>query len=326
MSGDPSVSPPADWRVMAARYLRQQIELGAPPVVLEALSAAEAQGLLEQGLPVRALEARGTGQVAPRGAEPAATSTSSSGATARPAAAASAPVASPPAPAASAASAAPEPAPASPAAGASDPSPSPSEAAVTGAGAVPPDVAAMDYETLREAALGCTRCQLAQTRTQGVFSDGHPDARVMVVGEAPGANEDTTGTPFVGAAGKLLDLMLASVGLSRRESVYICNVIKCRPPGNRNPEAHEIATCSPWLHRQIELVRPEVILAVGTFAGQLLSGHADRTLGALRGEVHRYRGVPLIVTYHPAALLRNGSWTQPTWDDLQLLRQVLDAS
>lgn len=188
----------------------------------------------------------------------------------------------------------------------------------------PPDVAGMDYETLEAACGSCTRCRLAGTRTQVVFSDGRPDARVMVVGEAPGANEDATGLPFVGAAGRLLDLMLASVDLSRDRNVYICNTLKCRPPGNRNPQQDELDTCAPWLHRQIELVEPEVILAVGTFAGQLLTGHRDRTLGALRGDVHSYRGVPLVVTYHPAALLRNGSWTRPTWDDLQLLRQVLD--
>lgn len=193
-----------------------------------------------------------------------------------------------------------------------------------GAGA-PPDVSEMDYETLEATCAGCTRCRLAKTRTQVVFSDGNPGAEVMVVGEAPGANEDATGLPFVGAAGRLLDLMLASVDLSRERNVYICNTLKCRPPGNRNPKQDELDACAPWLHRQIELVEPRVILAVGTFAGQLLTGHGDRTLGALRGEVHSYRGVPLVVTYHPAALLRNGSWTRPTWDDLQLLRHVMDS-
>jgi uracil-DNA glycosylase len=183
----------------------------------------------------------------------------------------------------------------------------------------------MDYDELREAALACTRCRLSQGRTQVVFSDGNPKGRVMVVGEAPGANEDRTGLPFVGAAGKLLDLLLASVGLSRQESVYICNVLKCRPPGNRNPRPDEIERCAPWLLRQIQLVRPEVILAVGTFAGQLLAGR-DMALGRLRGQVYSYQGTPLIVTYHPAALLRNSGWTRATWDDFQLLRQVLDGS
>jgi uracil-DNA glycosylase len=180
-----------------------------------------------------------------------------------------------------------------------------------------------DYDALREVALRCTRCRLAGERTQVVFSDGNPQGRVMVVGEAPGANEDRTGLPFVGAAGKLLDLLLASIDLSRRDSVYICNVIKCRPPGNRNPLPDEIEACAPFLRRQIELVRPEAILGVGTFAGQLLTGK-DIPLGRLRGEVYSYEGTPLVVTYHPAALLRNGSWTRATWDDLQLLRTVLD--
>ncbi|MFW5904720.1 MAG: uracil-DNA glycosylase [bacterium] len=182
-----------------------------------------------------------------------------------------------------------------------------------------------DYDALRQAALTCTRCRLAEGRTQVVFSDGHPRARVMVVGEAPGANEDRTGLPFVGAAGKLLDLLLASVGLSREDSVYICNVLKCRPPGNRDPRSDEIESCSPWLLRQIELVKPEVILAVGTFSGQLLTGR-DMALGRLRGQVYSYQGTPLVITYHPAALLRNPGWTRATWDDLQLLRQVLDGS
>ncbi len=156
-----------------------------------------------------------------------------------------------------------------------------------------------------------------------VFSDGPVDARVMVVGEAPGANEDATGLPFVGAAGKLLDLLLMSVGLSRKEQVYICNVLKCRPPGNRNPLPGEIESCTPFLRKQIELVRPEVLLGVGTFAAQFLTGTSS-PLGKLRGEVYSYEGVPVVVTYHPAALLRNAGWTRPTWDDLQLLRQVLD--
>ncbi len=185
------------------------------------------------------------------------------------------------------------------------------------------DVSALDYDALRQAAMGCQRCRLARERCNVVFSDGNPTARLMVVGEAPGANEDRTGVPFVGQAGKLLDLMLASIDLSRRDSVYICNVIKCRPPGNRDPMQDEIELCSPYLKRQIELVAPEVILAVGTFSAKLLTG-ATKPLGRLRGKIYSYEGVPLIVTYHPAALLRNRGWTRPAWDDLQLLRQVLD--
>jgi DNA polymerase len=180
-----------------------------------------------------------------------------------------------------------------------------------------------DLDDLRAEAAGCVRCRLHSGRTQAVFSDGSPEARLMVVGEAPGAHEDRTGLPFVGPAGKLLDLMLASVGLSRRESVYICNVIKCRPPGNRNPAPDEIAACSPFLTRQIELVKPEALLAVGSFSAQLLTAK-ELPLGKLRGSVYSYEGVPLVITYHPAALLRNPGWSRAAWDDLQLLRQVME--
>jgi DNA polymerase len=180
-----------------------------------------------------------------------------------------------------------------------------------------------DYENLRQQALACRKCALAESRTQVVFSDGHPGARLMVVGEAPGAQEDKTGLAFVGPAGKLLDLLLASVDLSRASSAYICNVLKCRPPGNRNPLPEEIQQCTPFLQRQIELISPEAILAVGTFSGQFLTGK-EVPLGRLRGEVYSYQGVPVVVTYHPAALLRNAGWTRATWDDLQLLRQVMD--
>lgn len=191
------------------------------------------------------------------------------------------------------------------------------------AGALP--VLPAELGAVREAALGCTRCGLAEGRTQVVFADGAPDARVIVVGEAPGANEDRTGLPFVGAAGKLLDLMLASVGLSRERNAYICNVLKCRPPGNRNPLPAEIDACAPWLRKQIELVSPEVLLAVGTFAAQWLTGFQS-PLGKIRGDVHSYQGVPVVVTYHPAALLRNRGWSRAAWDDLQLLLRVLDGS
>ncbi|MHB1194384.1 MAG: uracil-DNA glycosylase [Longimicrobiales bacterium] len=179
------------------------------------------------------------------------------------------------------------------------------------------------YEELRAAALECTRCRLSETRTHVVFSDGAVPARLVVVGEAPGANEDATGLPFVGAAGQFLDLLLATVGLSRKDSVYICNVLKCRPPGNRNPLPEEIAACSPFLKRQLDVVAPQALLAVGSFAAQALTGDA-RPIGRLRGEVHSYESVPLVVTYHPAALLRNPGWTRAFWDDLQLLREVMD--
>lgn len=180
-----------------------------------------------------------------------------------------------------------------------------------------------DYEEVRQTALGCELCRLAGGRTQVVFSDGNLRGRLVVIGEAPGMHEDRTGLPFVGRAGKLLDLLLASIDLSRKDSVYICNVLKCRPPGNRNPMPDEIEACTPYLERQIELVAPEVILAVGGFAAQFITGR-QVALGKLRGEIYDYRGVPAVVTYHPAALLRNRGWTQATWDDLQLLRNTMD--
>jgi DNA polymerase len=180
-----------------------------------------------------------------------------------------------------------------------------------------------EHDALKDLVAGCLRCGLAGSRTQVVFNDGVANARLVVVGEAPGQNEDETGLPFVGAAGKLLDLFLMTVDLSRRESVYICNVLKCRPPGNRNPLPEEIEACRPILERQIEVVAPEVILGVGTFAAQWLTGQ-QAPLGKLRGKVHSHRGVPLVVTYHPAAVLRNQGWARPTWEDFQLLRQVLD--
>ena len=179
-----------------------------------------------------------------------------------------------------------------------------------------------DLAELRATAMGCPRCGLAATRRTVVFGEGDEGARLMVVGEAPGGEEDRTGRPFVGRAGKLLDLLLASVGFPR-ESVYICNVLKCRPPGNRNPQPEEIEACSPFLRRQVELIAPEVILTVGTFPSQTLLGSSD-PINRLRGRVHSYQGTPLIPTYHPAALLRNPGWIRPVWEDLQRLRQLID--
>lgn len=189
--------------------------------------------------------------------------------------------------------------------------------------ASPEEIAALsDLPTVAAVACNCTRCPLHATRTHVVFADGDPEARLMCVGEAPGAVEDETGLPFVGPAGKLLDRLLLATGL-RRESVYICNVLKCRPPRNRNPEPEEIERCSPYLLRQVELVRPEVIVAFGAFAARTLVGSRE-SIGRLRGRVHAFAGAPLVVTYHPAALLRNPAWTRPTWEDLQLARRILD--
>ena len=173
-------------------------------------------------------------------------------------------------------------------------------------------------DALREVALGCPRCRLAETRQHVVFGEGSATAEVLVVGEAPGAEEDRTGRPFVGRAGKLLDLLLAAAGFDRAD-VYICNVLKCRPPGNRDPRPEEVEACSPYLLRQVELIGPRAILAFGTFPAQTLLGSKE-SIGRLRGRVHDYYGVPLIPTYHPAALLRNAAWTRATWEDLQRLR------
>jgi DNA polymerase len=177
-------------------------------------------------------------------------------------------------------------------------------------------------DALRLEAFACTRCRLHQGRRTVVFGEGDPRAAVMVVGEAPGAEEDRTGRPFVGPAGKLLDRLLLSAGFPRA-SVYICNVLKCRPPGNRDPQPDEIASCSPYLERQLELVAPRALLAVGRFAAQILAGE-EGSIGALRGRVHRRRGVPIVVTFHPAYLLRSPERLRAAWQDFQLLRQVID--
>ncbi|HEY2163988.1 MAG TPA: uracil-DNA glycosylase family protein [Gemmatimonadaceae bacterium] len=186
-------------------------------------------------------------------------------------------------------------------------------------------MAALDsLETLVSHVAACTRCPLHSTATNPVPGEGNPNADFMCVGEAPGATEDQTGRPFVGAAGQLLTKILAAIDF-KREDVYICNVLKHRPPGNRNPLPDEVKACSPYLIRQIELIRPKVILALGTFAAQTLL-NTTLSIGKLRGQVHRYYGVPLVVTYHPAALLRNPGWKRPTWEDVQLARRILDSS
>ncbi|HEX8830221.1 MAG TPA: uracil-DNA glycosylase [Longimicrobium sp.] len=183
-------------------------------------------------------------------------------------------------------------------------------------------------DAVRDVSLGCPRCRLAEGRLHVVFGEGDPNAEIMVVGEAPGEQEDRTGRPFVGKAGKLLDLILATVGVER-ERVYICNVLKCRPPANRNPKPDEVEACSPYLLRQVELVKPRVIVAFGAFAAQTLLG-VDTPIGKLRGRSHVYQptpehdGVPLVATYHPAGVLRNPGWIRAVWDDLQRVRSVVD--
>jgi DNA polymerase len=169
---------------------------------------------------------------------------------------------------------------------------------------------------------GCTACGLEKTRTQTVFGVGDENADWMLIGEAPGAEEDRLGDPFVGQAGKLLDNMLAAIDLKRGANVYIANVLKCRPPGNRNPEPNEVAKCTPFLLRQISLIRPKLILAMGRFAAQTLL-ETDASIASLRGRLHKYAGVPLIVTYHPAYLLRTLPDKAKAWEDLVFARRTM---
>jgi uracil-DNA glycosylase len=184
----------------------------------------------------------------------------------------------------------------------------------------------MDWPTLRAAVAACTACPLCNSRTNPVFGIGNPKARWMIVGEAPGEQEDLRGEPFVGKSGQLLDSMLAALQLTRSDGsaerqVYIANTLKCRPPGNRNPAPDELAQCEPFLVRQIELVQPSVIVAMGRFAVQALLRSHD-PIGRLRGRVHLYRDVPLVVTYHPAYLLRNLLDKARAWEDLCLAREI----
>ena len=188
------------------------------------------------------------------------------------------------------------------------------------------EVAAMDWPALRSAVASCRACGLCESRRNTVFGVGNQRAHWMVVGEAPGEQEDASGEPFVGAAGQLLDNMLRALGLTRDEApperqVFIANTLKCRPPRNRNPEPTELAQCEPFLQRQIALIQPRVIVAMGRFAVQALLG-SDEPIGRLRGRVHRYQGVPLVVTYHPAYLLRNLADKARAWDDLCLAAEV----
>jgi len=202
----------------------------------------------------------------------------------------------------------------------------------------PGGVASMDWAELRTAVQGCRACGLCEKRTQTVFGIGHAQAHWMIVGEAPGEQEDAQGEPFVGKAGQLLDRMLAAAGLTRQDvagadaaeqaarQVYIANVLKCRPPGNRNPEPQEVLRCEPYLRRQIALVQPKLILAMGRFAVQSLLGTPE-AIGRLRGRVHRPAGLPpVIVTYHPAYLLRNPVDKAKAWDDLCLAARALAAA
>ena len=175
---------------------------------------------------------------------------------------------------------------------------------------------------LNAAICTCKKCPLGATRTKFVFGVGRIDSGVMVIGEAPGADEDAQGEPFVGKAGQLLNKILEAVKFARTD-VFIANILKCRPPGNRRPAPAEVELCEPYLWKQIELVRPKIILCLGLTAAQTLL-KSTASLGVLRESVQTYRGIPLIVTYHPAALLRNPNWKRPTWEDVQKFRKMYD--
>jgi uracil-DNA glycosylase len=181
---------------------------------------------------------------------------------------------------------------------------------------------AMQWKGLADAVANCRACGLCEGRTQTVFGVGDTQPDWLIVGEAPGENEDLQGEPFVGQAGKLLDNMLKAIGLERGRKVYIANVLKCRPPGNRNPEPEEVARCEPFLRRQVELLQPRIILAMGRFAAQTLLASTE-PIGRLRGRPHEYLGVPVVATYHPAYLLRNLPDKAKAWADLCLAQELM---
>ncbi|MGH9382526.1 MAG: uracil-DNA glycosylase [Thermoanaerobaculia bacterium] len=196
-----------------------------------------------------------------------------------------------------------------------------SESAGDATDAPPPEARRTELEAVAREASACTRCALAEGRRTVVFGSGNPDADLMFIGEGPGAEEDRQGLPFVGPAGQLLTRIIQAIDLSR-DDVYIANIVKCRPPGNREPLPDEVAACRPWLEAQIRLVRPRVIVALGKVAAQALLGD-DGPIGKLRGRWHTVAGIPLMPTYHPAALLRNAGLKRPVWDDMLRVRERL---
>jgi uracil-DNA glycosylase family 4 len=185
-----------------------------------------------------------------------------------------------------------------------------------------PWVGAKNLHELNSMICTCVKCPLGLTRIKFVFGVGNPNADIVFVGEAPGADEDAQGEPFVGRAGQLLNKILEAIQF-KRDEVYICNILKCRPPNNREPQSEEIDQCEPHLWKQLELLKPKIIVCLGRVAGQTLL-RTTASLGELRGKVHSYRGIKLVVTYHPAALLRNPNWKKPTWEDVQWIRKMHD--
>jgi uracil-DNA glycosylase family 4 len=199
---------------------------------------------------------------------------------------------------------------------------SPAATAARAPSAGPDDDRAERLQRLREEVLPCTRCKLSQGRQHVVFGEGNPRARVLFVGEAPGANEDRTGRPFVGDAGQLLDRIISGAMGLQRSDVFIANINKCRPPGNREPEPDEVAACLPFLRAQIEILRPEVIVCLGRVAAQNLLGRTE-SASKLRGQQLDYLGIPVVVTWHPAYLLRDPSHKRETWDDIKRVNRLL---
>jgi uracil-DNA glycosylase len=203
--------------------------------------------------------------------------------------------------------------------------PAPAVAPPPAAAPAPEGIESMDWAALRQAVRDCRRCALCEQRKQAVFGVGAESGPWLFVGEGPGADEDERGEPFVGQAGKLLDGMLAAAKLARGRDVYIANVVKCRPPGNRVPAPAEAAACAAFLDRQIELIRPRIIVALGKTAATRLTG-SESSLAGQRGKVHRYRGIPLVVTYHPAYLLRNLPDKAKAWEDLLFAKRTFGAA
>lgn len=186
----------------------------------------------------------------------------------------------------------------------------------------PPGLASGDWQALKDQVAKCTICGLCKQRKQAVFGVGNESAPWLFVGEGPGAEEDAIGEPFVGQAGKLLDAMMAAIQIKRGREVYIANVVKCRPPGNRTPTLAEAAACAPYLDRQIDLISPKLIVALGKTAATRLLGE-EKSLASMRGKLHSYRGYPLLITYHPAYLLRNLTDKAKAWEDMVLARQTM---
>lgn len=317
-----------DARAQLRAFLEQRIEAGETELVFEGMTASEARAALEAAASGRRATPPGAGssdwretlRAAGAGAPPPAAVTARGMRVDLESGRAPAP----PEPHAEPPAWVPSPKP-----GAAVPTPTPPRSGLSvGADASElfggPLAAVASLEDVAALVASCTRCPLYQTATNPVPGTGNPRAGLMVVGEAPGATEDQQGKPFVGAAGQLLTKILSAIQLTR-DDVFITNVLKHRPPLNRNPQPHEVQACSPYLLRQLELVRPKAILALGTFASQTLL-QTNQSIGVLRSAVHRYYGIPLVCTYHPAALLRNRSWKRPTWEDVQLVRRILDSA